>query len=80
MPTLRTIVTIWIGFLVGTITAVVFLALTPPVFSQLLDGLLTILAFAAGTYVGVALARYAHSAPIETVTAAEPMHEALRAA
>lgn len=66
MPTLRTVATIWIGFVVGTVTAVAFLALTPPPVSQLLDGLLTVVAFAVGGCVAIALVRFAHSKPSET--------------
>ena len=77
MPTVRNVATIWIGSLVGIITAAAFLDLTPPLFSQLLDGSLTFVAFAVGSYTGIALVRHAHSTPIETAPTAELLRHAL---
>ena len=77
MPTVRNVATIWIGSLVGIITAAAFLNLTPPLFSQFLDGSLTFVAFAVGSAAGVALVRHAHSTPVETAPTAELVREAL---
>lgn len=77
MPTLHTVATIWIGYLVGTLTAAAFLAFSPPAPSQLLDGLLTVVAFGAGAWVGIALVRLAHSTAFKTARAAEGVREAL---
>ena len=77
MPTVRTAATIWTGSLVGIVTAAAFLQLTPPLFSQLLDGSLTVVAFAVGSGTGVALVRYAYPTPIETTPATQAVRETL---
>ncbi len=79
MPTVRTAATIWTGSLVGIVIAAAFLQLTPPLFSQLLDRSLTLVAFAVGTATGIALVRHAYPTPIETTPATEVVRETLPA-
>ena len=77
MPMLHSVATIWIGYIVGTVTAAAFLALSPPAPSQLIDALLTFAAFVAGAWGGVALVRYAHATATKTTRTTETAPEAL---
>jgi hypothetical protein len=70
MPSLRTVVRLWIGFLVGVSTALALVSLVPPMSSRLMDGTMTAVAFAVGASSAWATDRLVHDPP-----AAEPVEE-----
>lgn len=60
MPMLRTLIRIWVVFLIGAGVAVAFVALTPPLATRVADMAVGLAVFGGGLLAGLALDRFAH--------------------
>ncbi len=82
MTMLRTIIRIWVVFLIGAAAAVAFLAVTPPLATRVADMAVGLAVFGGGLLAGLALDRRAHSdrdaAPVHVETK-EPVNELVAA-